>query len=52
MIIDKKSAKYLTGKISVAYIIDENDIECFASDDFTTLYEIVTKYNLCVDINW
>lgn len=50
MIIDKKSAKCLTGKICVAYIVDENGIECFASDDFRMLYEIAAKYDLCVDI--
>ena len=50
MIIDKKCAMCLTGEICVAYIVDENGIECFASDDFRMLYEIVSKYHLCRDI--
>lgn len=50
MVINRRNINYLTGKISVAYIVDENGIECFASDDFKTLYEIVTKHDLCVDV--
>lgn len=50
MLLSRKNSKYVTGTISIAYVVNENGCEDFASDDFRTLYKIVAKNNLCIDM--